>query len=100
MTDTEARVAAIVRKKVDQFPRRRLVGVDLNIDANFDATLIDDLRLDSLDMIEFIMACEEEFGIEISDDEAELANRQSVRQWCAFLDARLTAKAVLGSVAA
>lgn len=35
-----------------------------------DAHLIDDLGADSLDLIEVQMQCEEEFGIEISDEEA------------------------------
>ena len=35
------------------------------------ASLIDDLGADSLDLVELIMTMEEEFHIEISDDEAE-----------------------------
>lgn len=35
-----------------------------------DADFHDDLGCDSLDMIELTMAAEEEFGIEITDDEA------------------------------
>jgi len=35
------------------------------------AHFVDDLGADSLDQVELIMAFEEEFGIEISDSEAE-----------------------------
>ena len=35
-------------------------------------TEIDDLKLDSLDKIELLMALEEEFDVEISDEKAEL----------------------------
>jgi acyl carrier protein len=37
------------------------------------ARLIEDLGVDSLDTVELIMAFEEEFGIEVSDDDAEKA---------------------------
>ena len=40
-------------------------------DAQIDSTFIDDLGADSLDIVELIMAFEEEFEIEIPDDAAE-----------------------------
>ena len=46
----------------------------LGIDAgkiSMDAKFIDDLGADSLDTVELIMQFEEEFGIEIPDEEAE-----------------------------
>lgn len=36
-----------------------------------DAKLMEDLGADSLDAVELVMAIEEEFGIEVPDDEAE-----------------------------
>ena len=36
-----------------------------------DSTFIDDLGADSLDIVELIMAFEEEFNVEIPDDVAE-----------------------------
>ncbi len=35
------------------------------------ASFADDLKADSLDLVELIMALEEEFGVDIPDDEAE-----------------------------
>ena len=35
------------------------------------ASLMEDLGADSLDMIEFVMAIEEEFGVDIADEDAE-----------------------------
>jgi acyl carrier protein len=39
---------------------------DIRLDATFD-----DLDLDSLDLVEFALAAEEDLGVRISDDEAE-----------------------------
>ncbi|MFZ9858443.1 MAG: acyl carrier protein [Roseiflexaceae bacterium] len=36
-----------------------------------DASFADDLKADSLDLVELIMALEEEFGVDIPDEEAE-----------------------------
>lgn len=46
------------------------LGVEAD-DVNIDSTFIDDLGADSLDIVELIMAFEEEFGIEIPDEAAE-----------------------------
>ncbi len=39
-----------------------------------ESTIIDDLGADSLDVVELVMALEEEFGIEIPDEDAEKIN--------------------------
>lgn len=39
--------------------------------VTMDASFIDDLGADSLDIVELVMAMEEEFDIEIPDEEAE-----------------------------
>ena len=46
------------------------LGVDA-ADVNIDSTFIDDLGADSLDIVELIMAFEEEFSVEIPDEVAE-----------------------------
>ncbi|MDR1061010.1 MAG: acyl carrier protein [Clostridiales bacterium] len=40
-------------------------------DISLESSFIDDLGADSLDIVELIMALEEEFGIEIPDNDAE-----------------------------
>ncbi|HEY5467425.1 MAG TPA: acyl carrier protein [Clostridia bacterium] len=46
------------------------LGVDA-ADINMESNFIDDLNADSLDIVELIMAMEQEFGISIPDEEAE-----------------------------
>ena len=52
-----------------------------------DAKFIDDLGADSLDTVELIMQFEEEFGIEIPDDDAE--NLLSVKQAVDYITEKL-----------
>ena len=40
-------------------------------DVTMEASFVDDLNADSLDLVELIMSLEEEFGTEISDEDAE-----------------------------
>lgn len=40
-------------------------------EVNMESSFIDDLGADSLDIVELIMAFEEEFGVEIPDEKAE-----------------------------
>ena len=46
------------------------LGVDES-EVTIDSTFIDDLGADSLDIVELVMAFEEEFNVEIPDDVAE-----------------------------
>lgn len=53
---------------------KKIVADQLSVNeagVQIDSTFIDDLGADSLDIVELIMAFEEEFEIEIPDDAAE-----------------------------
>ena len=53
---------------------RKLIAEKLDVDYNDvvpQASLIDDLGADSLALVEMIMTMEEEFDIEVPDDDAE-----------------------------
>jgi acyl carrier protein len=53
---------------------KKIVADHLGVDeqkVTDEASFIDDLGADSLDTVELVMAFEEEFGSEISDNEAE-----------------------------
>ena len=53
---------------------KKIVVEHLGVDAEKvteEASFIDDLGADSLDIVELVMAFEEEFGVEIPDDAAE-----------------------------
>ncbi len=43
-------------------------------DVRQDASFIDDLGADSLDIVELVMAIEKEFGLQIPDEDAEKIN--------------------------
>ncbi|MBO4362896.1 MAG: acyl carrier protein [Clostridia bacterium] len=53
---------------------KSIVSEQLNISPDkitLESSIIDDLGADSLDVVELVMALEENFGVEIPDEEAE-----------------------------
>jgi acyl carrier protein len=62
------------------------LGVD-EADVKLEASFVDDLNADSLDLVELVMSLEEEFGTEISDEDAE--NIRTVQDAVDYVDERL-----------
>ncbi len=62
-------MADSIEEKVKQIIVEELGVDEAEVTAN--ARFIDDLGADSLDTVELVMRFEEEFGIEIPDEEAE-----------------------------
>ena len=60
---------ASVEEKVKHIIVEQL-GVDEE-EVKPEASFVDDLGADSLDVVELVMALEEEFGLEINDEDAE-----------------------------
>ena len=60
------------------------LGVDAD-EVTPEASFTDDLGADSLDIVELVMAFEEEFGIEIPDEDAEKIAR--VQEAISYIDA-------------
>jgi acyl carrier protein len=76
---------------VSAFDRVKAIIVDqLGVEADevtLDARFREDLKADSLDLVELIMAFEEEFGGEIPDEDAQKI--LSVRDAVEYLEAEL-----------
>lgn len=73
----EAKIKAIIAEQL---------GIDEEEVVN-EASFVDDLGADSLDLVELIMALEEEFNKEISDEEAE--NIQTVQEAIDYISEHL-----------
>ncbi|MES2856273.1 MAG: acyl carrier protein [Bdellovibrionota bacterium] len=61
MTTVQPKVKDVIVEQLGVDPER----------VKAEASFIDDLGADSLDIVELVMAMEEEFGIEIPDEDAE-----------------------------
>ncbi|MEA3332875.1 MAG: acyl carrier protein [Pseudomonadota bacterium] len=59
-----------IEEKIKEIIAEKL-GIKDAGEINNEASFIDDLGADSLDTVELVMAFEEEYGVEISDEEAE-----------------------------
>ena len=73
MSDNASRVREIIAQEL---------GVELE-KVTDEASFVEDLGADSLDTVELVMAFEEEFGIEIPDEDAE--QMQTVGQAIQYL---------------
>lgn len=61
MGDNFLKIKEIIAEQLD-------VSID---DLALDTSLVDDLEADSLDIVELVMAFEDEFNVKIEDDELE-----------------------------
>ncbi|GAB5601935.1 acyl carrier protein [Thermus sp. FJN-A] len=79
MTEQEIfeKVKAVIADKLSVEPEK------IALEARF----IEDLGADSLDTVELIMGLEDEFGLEISDEEAEKI--RTVRDAVAYIQSKL-----------
>jgi len=78
---------------VDQEKFKEIIVDRLGVDpkeVTVEASFIDDLGADSLDTVELVMAFEEEFDLEIPDEDAEKLT--TVKSAMEYLDQRLSEK--------
>jgi acyl carrier protein len=80
MSDISEKVKTIICEQL-------MVDAD---DVNQDSSFVEDLGADSLDTVELIMEFEDEFSVEIPDEEAEKIS--TVGEAIAFLEKLLAAK--------
>jgi acyl carrier protein len=89
-TSRQTKVCRTIYRGANECPIKRskqIIVDELGVDENEvtpNARFIDDLGADSLDTVELVMRFEEEFGIEIPDEDAEKI--QSVRDAYNYID--------------
>jgi acyl carrier protein len=76
MAEVESKVKDIIVNELGVEPEK----------VTAEASFVDDLGADSLDTVELVMAFEEEFGIEIPDEDAE--KLQSVGDAIKYIESR------------
>ncbi|MEJ2096024.1 MAG: acyl carrier protein [Deltaproteobacteria bacterium] len=68
---------------------KKIIAEKLSVDLSevvLEASFVDDLGADSLDLVELIMTMEEEFDIDISDEDAE--KLETVKDAIDFINAQ------------
>lgn len=80
MSDTKERVEAVVREHLGLKPDTEING----------KTTLDEMGADSLDAIELVMMCEEEFDIELGDP--DLAKMKTFDDMVALVEATKAAE--------
>ncbi len=60
---------ATTYERVTEVVTRQLLVDEADIKP--EASFVDDLKADSLDLVELVMSLEEEFGVDVSDEEME-----------------------------
>ena len=85
MTETENRVKQVLTQVLTEADPAAMTA---------EADLINDLGMDSLQMISFLLAVEDEFGLELDYDNLALDDLRSVRQFAAYIaELRVAAQA-------
>jgi acyl carrier protein len=83
LEDIEAKVTRILIEQL---------GLDMSAaDINRDASLLDDVGLDSVALIRFAMGVEDEFDVEIDDDDLVLENFETTGRIARYIKGLLAA---------
>jgi len=78
MSDTASKIKDIIEKEL---------GVERDKLNNLDASFIEDLGADSLDIVELVMEFEKQFNIDIPDEDAE--KLRTVGDAISYLEAKV-----------